>query len=373
MTSYSDDVLANCVNDQIREPGDRWLEYGPKNYVPPVEVEVIEKIVEVALDLNEGIYVKDNNTGSVRLVSGETYMLKSHEELTEISLPDNVKKILTKENGCESDLTKVISYKIPYNCAVQIYDFRVKESRVMFGPDYIMLNPDESLTVNSLSGGKPKRPNVIQSIYIGLGPDFTSDVMEVETSDHARMSIALSYNWHFRLDKNNKESSEQIFAIKDFIGNLCSIMGAKIRAAVAVQTFDEFFKSFAKIIRTSVFGVNAAGKINNEYLIEKNNMVVSNIDITKIVPVDTKTRNSLKETVNLAIEITTKKQEEIARIVSENAKQNAKSELDNIKIENQLSAESKRSAFLAIESESKSIMDTGKANAEAEANAQASN
>jgi len=236
-----------------------------------------------------------------------------------------------------------------------------------------MLKPDESLTVNSLSGGKPKRPNVIQSIYIGLGPDFTSDVMEVETSDHARMSIALSYNWHFAVDKKNKESSEQIFAIKDFIGNLCSIMGAKIRAAVAVQTFDEFFKSFAKIIRTSVFGVNAAGKINNEYLIEKNNMVVSNIDITKIVPVDTKTRNSLKETVNLAIEITTKKQEEIARIVSENAKQNAKSELDNIKIENQLSAESKRSAFLAIESESKSIMDTGKANAEAEANAQASN
>jgi major vault protein len=81
---------------------------------------------------------------------------------------------------------------------------------------------------------------------------------------------------------------------------------------------------------------------------------------------------AFSETI-LAIEITTKKQEEHARIVSENAKQNAKSELENVKIENQLNAESKRSAFLSIESESKSIMDTGRANAEAEANAQAMN
>lgn len=135
MTSYSDDILASCVNDQVREPGDKWLEYGPRNYVPPVEVEVLEKVVEVALDSNEGIYVKDNNTGSVRAVTGETYMLKSYEELTEISLPANVKAILTKENGCALDLTKIVSYKIPYNCAVQVYDYRIKESKVMFGPD----------------------------------------------------------------------------------------------------------------------------------------------------------------------------------------------------------------------------------------------
>jgi len=244
----------------------------------------------------------------------------------------------------------------------------------MFGPDLIMLKPDESLTVNSLSGGKPKVPNRIQTLHVGLGPDFTSDIMEVETSDHARLSIALSYNWHFRVDKTKKESSERIFAIKDFIGNMCSIMAAKIRAAVAVQTFDEFHKNFAKIVRTSVFGVNpTTGKINDEYYIEKNSMVITNIDIQNVDPVDTKTKSSLKETVNLAIEITTKKQEESARIVSENAKQNAKSELENIKIENQLNSESKRSAFLEIESESKSIMDTGRANAEAEANAQASN
>jgi len=93
MTSYGADVLASCVVDQVREPGDKWIVYGPRNYVPPVEVEVIDKIVEIPLDTNEGVYVKDNNTGSVRAVCGETYMLKSYEELTEISLPANVKAI----------------------------------------------------------------------------------------------------------------------------------------------------------------------------------------------------------------------------------------------------------------------------------------
>jgi len=238
----------------------------------------------------------------------------------------------------------------------------------------IMLNPDESFTVHHISGGKPKRPNVIHCLWIGLGPDFTSDKIEVETSDHARLSIQLSYNWHFKVDKQNQQSAEKIFAIKDFIGNLCSIMAARIRAAVAMQTFDEFHKNFAKIMRTSIFGVNpATNKILDEYVIDKNSMVVTNVDIQNVVPIDSKTRSSLKESVGLAIDITTKKQEELAKIESENAKQNARSELESVKIENQLLAEKKRKDFLIIEAETKSIKDTGLANAEAEANAQAKN
>jgi len=294
-------------------------------------------------------------------------MLKHYEELAQISLPKNVVDILIKETGEKPDLSKVIQYKIPYNSAVQVYDYREKTSRVIFGPDLIMLNPDESFTVHNLSGGKPKKANQIECLWIGLGPEFTSDIIEVETSDHARLSIQLSYNWHFRYDKQNKESCEKIFAIKDFIGNMCSIMAARIRAAVAVQTLDEFHKSFAKIIRASIFGLNSAGKINDEYCIDKNDMVVTNVDIQNVTPIDAKTRTSLKESVSLAIEITTKKQEEEAKIESENAKQTAKSELDNVKLEHQLHAEEKRKDFLRIQNESKSIKDTGLANAEAEA------
>lgn len=44
------------------------------------------------------------------------------------------------------------------------------------GPNLVRLEPDEQFTVNYLSGGKPKRPGVIKTICIGLGPDFFSDI-----------------------------------------------------------------------------------------------------------------------------------------------------------------------------------------------------
>lgn len=69
----------------------------------------------------------------------------------------------------------------------------------MFGPDLVMLLPDEQFTVLSISGGKPKRPNVIKALCLLLGPDFCTDIVVVETADHARLSLQLSYNWfvHF--------------------------------------------------------------------------------------------------------------------------------------------------------------------------------
>lgn len=42
---------------------------GPKEYVPPVEVEVLIKRVAIPLDENEGIYVRDVKTGKVCILN----------------------------------------------------------------------------------------------------------------------------------------------------------------------------------------------------------------------------------------------------------------------------------------------------------------
>jgi hypothetical protein len=39
------------------------------------------------------------------------------------------------------------------------------------------------------SGGKPKKPHQIKSIALLLGPDFASDVIVIETSDHTRLQL----------------------------------------------------------------------------------------------------------------------------------------------------------------------------------------
>ncbi len=359
------ETYSKFTDDIKRTPGERWMEYGPLSYLPPVEVEVIENIREIPLDKNEGIYVRNIRTGDVRSVKGEPYMLKPNEQLYEYELSEMVEELL--ENAGKRDKTRVITYKCPFNTAVQISNYKKKTARIVFGPEFVMLNPDETFTVNVLSGGKPKRPGMIKTLHVGLGPDFTSDIIEVETSDHARMMIKLAYNWHFRVNRDDEKESEKIFSIKDFIGDMCTILAAKIRASVAGVDFETFHKVFAKLIRTSVFGVDDKGKVNGEFVLAKNNLVITNIDIQTVAPIDQKTRESLKETVSLAIEITTKNQEETAKRETERAKQESTGKLERLKIQYKSKAEEARTALLQSQAESKSIKNTGKANAEARA------
>lgn len=136
-------------------------------------------------------------------------MLTQDEELWAKNLPQNVETLLasTKDPLADRsdrskevevkdrDKTKVVSYRVPHNAAVQVYDYREKKARVVFGPEMVMLGPDEQFTVLSLSGDKPKRANVIKAVCLLLGPDFFTDIITIETADHARLQLQLSYNW----------------------------------------------------------------------------------------------------------------------------------------------------------------------------------
>lgn len=71
---------------------------GPRNYIPPVESEVVEPRNRIALDKNEGIYVRDLRSGLVRSVIGQAYMLEAHEELWEMPLAKEVEKLILEAN-----------------------------------------------------------------------------------------------------------------------------------------------------------------------------------------------------------------------------------------------------------------------------------
>ena len=90
-------------------------------------------------------------------------------------------KIFTQNVELMPRETKVVKFRVPHNCAIQLYNYKSKASRISFGPDMVMLMPDEQFSVMSLSGDKPKRPNVIKSLALQLGPDFMTDILVVET------------------------------------------------------------------------------------------------------------------------------------------------------------------------------------------------
>jgi len=362
----------------IRAPGERWMIYGPTDYVPPVEVEVVERRKSIALDENEGVYVRDIKTGKVRSHIGRSYMLAPNEELWEKTLSSDVESELAKARagGDESkapprDKTRVVSYRAPHNSAVQIYDYLKKKSRVVFGPELIMLGSDEQFTVNNLSGGKPKTANKIKAIAILLGPDFMTDVVLVETSDHARLSLQLAYNWNFEIDRTKEDEPQRIFQVPDFVGDACKTIASRVRGAVARVSFDEFHKNSAEIIRTAVFGVGTDGQVRNRFQFNANSLIITNIDIQSVEPVDQRTRDSLQKSVQLAIEITTKSQEAAARHEAERLEQEAKGKLERQKINDESAAEGARKRLLELQAESAAVEATGQATAEARAKANA--
>ncbi|MBD2182426.1 colicin uptake protein [Aerosakkonema funiforme] len=391
--AFSEGEDADLIQHQ---PGDLWMISGPRDYIPRVEVEVLERRKAIPLDKNEGIYVRDIQTGELKLVSGpQAYMLSPYEELWQKELPPVVEELLMQKSDpvadrsqhhktgeeagqklitnsiSKRDRTRAVVFHVPQNAAVQIHDYKDRTARTVFGPDLVMLGPDEAFTVLSLSGSKPKRPNAIKSLALLLGPDFMTDIFTVETSDHARLQIQLSYNWYFDIDRHDEAAAAKLFQVPDFVGDACKAIASRVRGAVAGEKFDEFHRNSARIIRTAVFGTDSEGRVREEFRFRTNNLVITNIDIQSVEPVDERTLESLQKSVQIAIQITTDAQEAAARQDAERIAQEAKARLERQAIVDKSAAEAERRNLLELQAENAAIQSTGQATAEARAKAEA--
>ncbi|KAG5449100.1 Major vault protein, partial [Clonorchis sinensis] len=409
------------------QPGDRWLIRGPCEYIPPIGVDVVEKRTAVPLGESEGIYVRNTQTGEVRAVVGTTYMLTEYEEHWEKQIPPKVKELLdsdkvptlnwsrfqelrdtraplaayyqTEASGrvmlgslCgdtyslahdqppaprffipdEPKPFPVISLQVPHNAGVQINDYKSNISRVEFGPTLVILGPHEQFTLLSLSAGKPKRPHAIKSLYLLLGPDFFTDSVVVETADHARLSLQLSYNWSFDTSDalTDPGEADKLFSVSDFVGDSCKAMASRIRGAVATVCFDTFHKNSARIIRAACLGLTKEGKVRDSYVFPENRLVITGVDIQSVAPTDERTRDLLWKSVQMAIEITTESQEAAARQAAK-LEQEARGRLDRQKILDETEVAKSKSKLLEIQLASAGLENTGEARAAALGQAEA--
>eukprot|EP01156_Anaeramoeba_ignava_P023750 Anaeramoba_ignava/c21738_g1_i3.p1 GENE.c21738_g1_i3~~c21738_g1_i3.p1 ORF type:complete len:861 (+),score=230.35 c21738_g1_i3:11-2593(+) len=375
------------VSKVRRTPGERWMVHGPRRYIPPVAVQLLERRAAIPLHKDEGVYVRDLRTGLIRTVIGETYMLKPYEELWEKELTSVVEKLINIDvdptitrggiqpdqmEAPQRDKTRVVTFQIPNNSAVQIYDYKEKTARVQFGPDLVMLEPDEDFTVLSLSAGRPKIGHQVKAIALLLGPDFSTDLVTVETSDHARLNLKLQYAWRFEVNKDIKEESTKIFQVPDFIGDMCKAIGSRIRGSVAATPFDEFHRNSTQLIRKAVFGVDKkTGHVRDRLEFKANNLIVTDIDIQTVEPIDEETRLSLQKSVQLAISITTQSQEADARHEALKKSTESQGKLEIQQLEDEIEAETTRQTLYQQQADCKSIETAGKAKAQAKAKSEA--
>jgi len=404
LLSAKEDIPESSTHSK-HTAGDRWMIYGPCEYILPTNVSFLEKRKAIPLDEAEGIYVRNIKTGEVRAITGKTYMLEPHEELWQMELSQTVEELISRQITGETfqaprpapndprtssassawrgdiayestgrkitrDKTRVVSFRVPDKSAVQVYDFKRKRSRVVFGPDLVLLQPDEQFTVISLSGGVPKRENCIQNLAMMLGPDFMTDLVVAETIDHARLNLKLAYNWQFEVDPEDPEQANKIFAVKDFVGDACKTIASRVRGAAAAQTFEDFHRYSSDIIKAAVFG-REGERIKTRLVFKANNLVITNVDIKSVEPVDEKTRESLQKTMTLAIEITTQTSKANAEHASRRKDQADRGALEKQKIIAAIESEKAQVSYLRLKAKSLEVEKSGQAVAEAKSKAQA--
>jgi major vault protein len=209
---------------------------------------------------------------------------------------------------------------------------------------------------------------MIKSLYLFLGPSTMSDVIPVETSDHARLSLQMSYDWYFEVDSKNTAEVDQCFVVPDFVGDCCSCIASRVRASVASVEFDKFHKHSCEILRRAVFGVDqATDQPRKQLRFKSNRLVVTSVDIQSLEVLDEKTKAALQQSVKMAIEITTQATENSARQEAVVREQQARGKLERQQIEDQAANEVERKTLLEAQTAAASIASTGHAKAEAQA------
>ncbi|ORC89355.1 putative major vault protein [Trypanosoma theileri] len=358
----------------------RWLVHGPCSYIPPLEVRVLERRKRMLLSGDKGVYVRNIRTGRITAMHGQALMLSEDEVLWEKPIDPLVCRLLASQQlsvydinasslaaGEETQTTHhVISCKVPHNALIQLYDSSKNTSRVEAGPAAVFLEPNDEFTPISLSGGRPKVPNCIHSLCLFLGPDFMADIIEVETLDHARLALNLAYNWEF--DTSDRERIKRIaFAVPDFVGRACMTLANRIRVAIAGETFDNFHRNSSSLIRQAIFkNVSGATELRGDSLyFPVNGLVITNVDVHSVEPVELNTRNALKKSVQLAVEIITKSQENEASHQAMLLEQEAKGALELQLMKDKASAEAERITLLEVSAANNIIELSGASKAQA--------
>lgn len=370
-----------------RQPGERWMIKGPCEFILPLELQLLEKRKAIPLDENEGIYVRDIFTGDIKMISGQTYLLAAHEELFYKEVAPVVDDLLSgsvfssaevdekgevKYNrsklGSAREKFRVVTFRAPDNSAVQVFDYKNMTSRIVFGPELIKLGPHEEFTVVNLSGKKPKVENQIKNLAILLGPDFMTDIIEVETRDHARLKLQLCYSWKFEVfDKKNHKENSKLFTVNDFVGNACKNLAAKIRGAVSTVPFETFHKNSATIVKSAIFGVDENGMIKPNLKFSSNNLVIINVDIQTQEPCDPKTRENLSKSTNLSIQSINSMNKADAEHKQKIYAEDSKGKLQLQKLEDDTHAEKQNIEFLKKKVETEAVKTSGQRVATAKA------
>lgn len=151
------------------------------------------------------------------------------------------------------------------------------ERRAEVGPKRVLLGYDESLETLSLSTGRPKTTDKLYStVYLRVKSNQVGDVVHVETSDHVRVAVKVSY----RVDFEGEPSTW--FDVDNYVKLLTDHARSKLKGAVRLLPIQEFFKASEAQVRNAVLGAKGADGKRAGMAFPENGMRVTDVEVLGI-------------------------------------------------------------------------------------------
>ncbi len=262
-------------------------------FFPNENIEMKREIDPISLAENEGIYVRDMKSGEIKTVKGSKNFLTdpTKQEVITRTLDEEVSDLYKTTND---DYKKAVSIYVPPNTAVMVTS--EKGRKVVEGPKHYIMDYSEDLETLALSTGTPKNDkHLLETVYLQVEGNKVSDVVDVETKDHANLAVKLSYRISF------EEEKEKWFDVRNYVGLLCDHLSSLVRSSVKRLPLDTFYSGKegkevdTDMIRDTILGPKEEGKDRKGRFFKENNMRVYDLEVLKVEVMDDEIAEMLDE------------------------------------------------------------------------------
>jgi len=238
-------------------------------------------IEKIGIDQKSGIYVRDLDTGEVRLVRGkQSYLVDPRKEVQitrTIAAEDWNLWIGASEphkaTGHAVTTPWAVSVIVPHNTAVLATS--ADGQRVIQGPCVTLLGYEETLTPILLSTGTPKSDDdPLRTCFLRTAGNRVSDVITIETSDFVKISIRVSYSVMFLL-----EQQDRWFNHVNYIQVMCEHLRSLIRSRCRALSLSVLWPQIPTLVRDTILGEKPAAGARPGRVFAENGSTVTEVEV----------------------------------------------------------------------------------------------
>jgi hypothetical protein len=296
------DPLATILGQGDYKTGQEIFVQGKDGlFFPNENIEIRGEINPISLAENEGVYVRNIRTGTIRTVTGPKNFLPdpTNDAIVERSLSEKVEGLY--KLGAR-DRKKAISIYIAPNHAVMVIS--EKERKVVKGPRSHILGYSEDLETLALSTETPKTDkSLLTTAFLQIEGNKVSDIVRVETQDHVKLDVKVSYRLSF------DGQPEKWFNVNNYVGLLCDHLSSLVRSGVQRHPLEKFYSNSTEIVRDSILGVKKEGEKRIGRVFDENGMKVYDLEVLNVAVLDETVEDMLTTAQQSAFKLEMSKRE----------------------------------------------------------------